>query len=215
MRIYSIKPKFQKFLEGDKRLLVKMGVGPTAINIAALIVSVIAGLVLVCSDKNLWLLLLIPVLAFIRIGFNALDGMVARETKAKNQKFGEVLNEFIDRLSDIAFFLGIAFVSYVNTSWALLTLIAVLLVSYVGIVGKSAGGSRQYVGLMGKADRMFWLSVACILIVITSKTEIMNWFLIFVLFFSIVTVIWRFTAIKKELYENIVVKNKKNVKGKR
>jgi CDP-diacylglycerol--glycerol-3-phosphate 3-phosphatidyltransferase len=201
MRIYSVKPKFQKILEGDKKLLVKMGVGPTAINIAALIVSIFAGLVIFYSDNDLRLLYFIPLLAFVRIAFNALDGMVARETKAKNQKFGEVMNEFVDRLSDCAFFLGLAFVSYVNMSWALLTLIAVLLVSYLGIVGKSAGGSRQYVGLMGKADRMFWLSVACILTAFTYNTAIMNLGLLFIFFFSIVTIIWRFLAIKKELYQ--------------
>jgi len=209
MRIYSIKPKFQKVLEGDKRLLIKLGVGPTAINILALIISIVAGVVLFYSNKDLRLLYLIPVLAFVRIAFNALDGMVARETKAKNQKFGEVLNEFVDRLSDVAFFLGLAFVSYVNTSWALLTLVAVLVVSYVGIVGKAAGGSRQYVGLMGKADRMFWLSVACILTAATYNTAIMNFGLLFILFFSIVTVIWRFWAIKKELYQNTKNKRKR------
>jgi phosphatidylglycerophosphate synthase len=68
------------------------------------------------------------------------------------------------------------------------------------IAGKAAGGSRQYVGLMGKADRMFWLSVACVAILIFGSLEIMNWFLWFVIVFSIITIFMRFLAIKKELY---------------
>jgi len=201
MRIYSIKPKFQKLLEKDRDLLVKFKIGPTIINILALVISIIAGFTLAFSSKNLYFLLFIPLLAFIRTAFNALDGMVARKIKAKNQKFGEVLNEFIDRLSDSAFFIGLAFAAYVNTILCLFALVSVLLVSYLGIVGKAAGGSRQYVGLMGKADRMFWLSVACILITIFSKTEIINWFLWFVIVLSIVTMIKRFLSIKKELYK--------------
>lgn len=202
MRIYSIKPEFQKFLSPVMRLFVKLGIGPTAINILALLFSIAGGLAIYCSSFNLMLLSAVPFIAFIRIALNALDGMVARDTKAKNQEFGEVLNEFIDRLSDIAFFLGIAFVSYANAALALSSLACILLVSYAGIVGKAAGGSRQYTGLMGKADRMFWLSAACIAILIFQnlKSEIINGFLWFVLALSIITILMRFSAIKKELY---------------
>jgi len=201
MRIYSIKPKFQKLLEKDRDLLVRFKIGPTTINILALVVSIIAGFILAFSSINLYLLLFIPLLAFIRTAFNALDGMVARKVKAKNQKFGEVLNEFIDRLSDSVFFIGLAFAGYTNIVLCLFALICVLLVSYLGIVGKAAGGSRQYVGLMGKADRMFWLSVACIFVALLSKTEIINWFLWFVIVLSVITIVQRFLAIKKELYK--------------
>jgi len=200
MRIYSIKPKFQKFLNPVKNIFVKLRVHPTTINILALLISLVGGLLIYYSSKNIWLLAYIPVIAFVRTALNALDGMVARELKVKNQKFGEVLNEFIDRVSDTAFFLGLAFAVYVNAVLALGALACVLLVSYIGIVGKAAGGSRQYVGLMGKADRMFWLSVACVAILIFGNLEIMNWFLWFVIIFSIITIFMRFLAIKKELY---------------
>ena len=200
MRIYSIKPKFQKFLNPVKSIFVRLGVHPTTINILALLISLAGGLLIYYSSFNIWLLAYIPFIAFIRTALNALDGMVAREMKVGNQKFGEVLNEFIDRLSDTAFFLGIAFAAYVNASLAFGALVGVLLVSYIGIVGKAAGGSRQYVGLMGKADRMFWLSVACVAILIFGSLEIMNWFLWFVIVFSIITIFMRFFAIKKELY---------------
>jgi CDP-diacylglycerol--glycerol-3-phosphate 3-phosphatidyltransferase len=209
MRIYSIKPKFQKLLNKDKEVLIKWGVGPTAINILALLVSVVAGLAFYYSNQNIIFLAVIPFLAYIRIAFNALDGMVAREIKAKNQQFGEVLNEFVDRLSDVAFFGGLAFVSFVNPVLVLSALICILLVSYVGIVGKSAGGSRQYVGLMGKADRMFWLSVACVGVLVFQNVAIMTWFLWFVLTLSIITIIQRFGAIKAELYSEKKTKKKR------
>lgn len=200
MQIYKTKPLFQKVLKPIADVFVKFKVHPTYINFAALLVSIIAGVLIYYSSFNLALLLWIPILAFTRIAFNALDGMVARQMKVKNQKFGEVLNEMVDRFSDMAFFLGVAFAIYVNTTLALITFIFVLMVSYTGIVGKSAGGSRQYSAVMGKADRMFWLSVACVAIVIFGNSQIMNWFLWFVLVLSVITIAQRFILIKKELY---------------
>jgi len=155
------------------------------------------------------LLIYIPFIAFIRTAFNALDGLVAREMKVGNEKFGEVLNEFIDRLSDSAFFIGASLAVYSNHTLGFITLVSVLLVSYLGIVGKAAGGSRQYIGLMGKADRMFWLSVACVAILIWKNTEIMNYFFSFIILFSILTMFQRFIAIKKELYVAKKIKKKK------
>ncbi len=201
MKIYSIKPQFQKFLNPVKNAFIKLKISPTTINVLALVISIIGGLIIYYSSFNLKLLWAIPFIAFIRTALNALDGMVARETRAKNQKFGEVLNEFIDRLSDTVLFLGVAFASYVNTVLGLSALVCILLVSYIGIVGKAAGGTRQYVGLMGKADRMFWLSVGCVAVILFSNTEIINWMLWFILFFSLVTIFMRFFAIKRELYK--------------
>jgi len=105
--------------------------------------------------KNLLLLLYIPLIAFVRTALNALDGMVARSLKIKNQQWGEVLNEFCDRLSDVALFLGLTFASYTNHNLGFIVIILILLNSYLSILSKAAGGSRQYGGFMGKADRMF------------------------------------------------------------
>ena len=199
MRIYSIKPKFQKFLSPIKNLFIKYNVHPTIINILALLFSILGGFLIYYSSFNIWLLIYIPFIAFIRTALNALDGLVARELKVKNQEYGEVLNEFIDRLSDVAFFFGIILATYTNILLGSITLVVVLLSSYLGIVSKAAGGKRQYIGLMGKADRMFYLSVAAVLILILKNLEIMNWFLIFVLVLGVITIFQRFFTIKKEL----------------
>ncbi len=199
MKIYSIKPKFQKALSPIKNILVKLKVHPTYINFAALFVSLIAGYIIYLASSNLNLFLWIPILAFVRTALNALDGLVARELKVKNQNWGEVLNEFIDRLSDVVFFMGIAFFSFTNALLVFLALTLILLVSYLGILGKSAGGKRVYAGLMGKADRMFYLSVCSVLIVIFKNPIIINYFLIFIIFLSLITIFQRILIIKREL----------------
>ena len=98
MGIYSIKPKFQKFLKPLENVLIKYKIHPTIINFIALALSIIAGFVLYFADNNIWFLIYIPFMAFARTACNALDGMVARKLKVKNQEFGEVLNEFSDRI---------------------------------------------------------------------------------------------------------------------
>lgn len=200
MGIYSIKPKFQKFLSPIKNLFIRYKVHPTTINILSLIISLSGGISLYLSGKYPLLLIYIPFMAFIRTALNALDGLVARELKIKNQKFGEVLNEITDRFSDVVIFLGLAFVAYVNLSLGLITIILILLNSYLSILSKAAGGSRQYGGLVGKADRMFYLSLASILVLIFKDTNIMNYLLIFLIITTIITFIQRFIATKKEIY---------------
>ena len=108
MGIYSIKPKFQQFLSPLKNLLIKLKISPTSINFLALIISISGALALYYSYLYPLLLIWVPFMAFIRTALNALDGLVARETKAKNQEFGEVLNETLDRISDVIIFLGLS-----------------------------------------------------------------------------------------------------------
>ncbi len=140
-------------------------------------------------------------MAFIRTALNALDGLVARELKIKNQKFGEVLNEFTDRLSDTIIFVAFIFMQNVNIQLASVTLALILLSSYIAVLNKSAGGSRLYLGIIGKADRMLYLSIAALLTLILQNSNIFNYLLILLSLGTIITIIQRFLASKKELYK--------------
>jgi|TARA_Y100000310_G_scaffold101957_1_gene100103 CDP-diacylglycerol--glycerol-3-phosphate 3-phosphatidyltransferase len=199
MNIYSIKPAFQKFLNPLARVLAKKKIHPTNINVWALIVSITGGLALFYAEQNLFLLLYIPVMAFARTALNALDGMIARINKVKHQDYGEVLNELTDRLSDMAIFLGLALTPYTNQTLGMLSVTSILLVSYMGILPKAANAKRQYSGPLGKADRMFYLSIGAILMFIFPATPIMNYFLIFIILGSALTIVNRFIKSKNEL----------------
>ncbi len=203
MGIYSIKPKFQQCLKPIERILVKNKVHPTTINIAALLISISGGLAFFFSNQNPALLLYIPVMAFIRTALNALDGMVARSLKVKNQQWGEVLNEFCDRLSDVAIFLGLAWASasYVNHILGYTIIIVILLNSYLSILSKAAGGSRQYGGFMGKADRMFYVGLMALLIFIFKEWGLVNITLWFIGLGTMLTLGQRYSATRKELYK--------------
>jgi CDP-diacylglycerol---glycerol-3-phosphate 3-phosphatidyltransferase len=201
MGIYSIKPKFQKFLKPVENLFVKWEVHPTIINFLALFLSIAAGFVLFYAEKYPMWLIYIPIMAFVRTALNALDGLVARRLKVKNQNFGEVLNEFLDRLSDAIIFLGLAFASYTNVILGTTVTVLILLNSYLGIVNKAAGGSRIYKGLIGKADRMIYLGIMAVIILIWNNWNFANYTLYFIGIGMIISIIQRLIIVKKELYK--------------
>lgn len=201
MGIYSVKPKFQKLLTPILNLFIKLKIHPTIINIKALLLSIVAGFALYYADKSFYWLILVPIIAFVRTALNALDGLVARKLKVKNQEYGEVLNEFFDRISDVAIFYGLALASYTNLVLGSAVVILILLNSYLSIVSKAAGGKRQYGGIMGKADRMAYLGIAAIIVLFTKNFQIFSYLLIFVGVGMIVTIMQRFMQITKELHK--------------
>lgn len=157
MGIYSIKPAFQRRLTSVRDIAVRQGVSADTLTVTAVVCSMAGGACFAFSSRVGWLLWLVPFLAMGRITLNALDGMVATSTGTA-RPFGEVLNEFSDRVSDTAWFVGLAFATV--PILMLVTLTIVLLVSYLGTSVKAAGGRRVYDGVMGKADRMIVLSLA-------------------------------------------------------
>ncbi len=160
MGLYSIKPAFRQLLRGLLPWLKP--VHPDVLTWAAVACSLGCGVLFSFASRNRWFFLLIPFLFFVRIALNALDGLLAQET-GKARPFGEVLNELTDRLSDAAILLGLAYSPLASAARVLPVLAVVLISSTVGIIGKAVGVGRQYGGVLGKADRMLWLGLACIL----------------------------------------------------
>lgn len=170
MRIYLIKPYFQKLLIPVKNILIASGLGPTSLNIFGVIAALCMGSAIYYSQSNYSVLWLVPLFAFLRIAANALDGMIARDLK-ESSLFGEAMNEFLDRISDVIVFGSFLFLSSVNTVLVALVLVSMLLSSYLGILSKAITGVRLYKGLMCKADRMFYLSLGAIIIYFFQATN--------------------------------------------
>ncbi len=159
MALYDVKPKFRQLLS---RLLPWLEpVHPDVLTWGALACSVASAILLSCAYRHRWLLLVIPLLLFVRIALNALDGLLAQAT-GKARPFGEVLNEATDRLADMTVLFGIAYSPFSSIRWGAPAVAAVLFSSYIGILGKAVGAGRQYGGLFGKADRMLWFGLACL-----------------------------------------------------
>src|SRR5262245_51217950 len=93
--IYQIKPRFQALLRPLVRALAAGGVTANQVTLAAAVLSIAGGAVLAhwAEQRAVWLLL--PVVLFLRMALNAIDGMLAREHGQKSA-LGAYLNELCD-----------------------------------------------------------------------------------------------------------------------
>ena len=164
--IYQLKPRFQALLRPIVGRLAAAGITANQVTLAAMLISLALGLGLFLNAGNSGAFLLLPLWMFLRMAFNAVDGMLAREF-GQQSPLGAYFNELSDVLSDAALYLP--FVAVAPFGWG--SVGAVIFLSAVsemaGALGPMVGAPRQYDGPMGKSDRAFlfgalglWLGVA-------------------------------------------------------
>lgn len=163
--IYQLKPRFQALLRPLATRLADKGVTANTVTLCAAAISVALGLLLYFLPYR-FLFLLLPLWMFVRMAFNAIDGMLAREFGQKSV-LGAYLNELTDVVSDAALYLP--FVMVVPFGWGSVGLVIFLSVvsEMAGALGPMVGAPRAYNGPMGKSDRAFvfgalglWFAVA-------------------------------------------------------
>lgn len=167
--IYQLKPAFQNLLRPLARGLYRLGVTANQITLLALFISLGLALFLYIYTLNhpvSWLLLLFPVWMLIRMAFNALDGMLAREFNQQS-KLGAFYNELSDVISDSALYLCFMAFPFINNELLLLVTFLAILTEYTGVMAPVVGADRCYDGPMGKSDRAFYFSVLALIIVIS------------------------------------------------
>src|SRR5215212_9966896 len=86
---------------------VRLGISPDTISYLSIVAAAIAAMCFWKSSEHRWLLLVAPVLCFLRLWFNMLDGMVA-VAAGKASLRGELVNDLPDRISDVIVFVGVA-----------------------------------------------------------------------------------------------------------
>ena len=107
LSIYALKPRFQALLRPLAAALARAGVTANQVTIAAAVVSVALGAFVAWRAPERWPFLLIPLWMFLRMAFNAIDGMLAREFGQKS-RLGAYLNELTDVVSDAALYVPFA-----------------------------------------------------------------------------------------------------------
>ena len=154
MSIYLLKSRFQNLLCPLVVTLHARGVNANQVTLAACAISVVLGLSLYAFNAPRWVFFLIPLWFFIRMAFNAIDGMLAREFHQQST-LGAYLNELTDVLSDAALYLPFALVTPFSPFWVGVVIVLAGLSEFAGALGATVGGSRHYEGPMGKSDRAF------------------------------------------------------------
>ncbi|TIU32407.1 MAG: CDP-alcohol phosphatidyltransferase family protein, partial [Mesorhizobium sp.] len=74
--LYALKPAFQGRLRPLVNRLAAIGVTANSITILAAAMSIAAGAAIAIWHEWRWLLLLIPLVMFVRMALNAVDGML-------------------------------------------------------------------------------------------------------------------------------------------
>ncbi|NLD14541.1 MAG: CDP-alcohol phosphatidyltransferase family protein [Gammaproteobacteria bacterium] len=170
MSIYALKPAFQGLLRPLVKRLATRGITANQVTLLACGVSLLVG-VLVCvavAMDQLLFLWALPLWFFVRMAFNAIDGMLARE-HGQQSALGGYLNELTDVVSDSALYLPLALVPGV-TPWLVgLVMVLAVISELAGVLGQVHGNGRRYDGPMGKSDRAFAISLTGVLILLVPQ----------------------------------------------
>lgn len=150
--IYQLKSRFQDLLRPLCQKLAVAGITANQVTVAALALSVTEGLAIWIWPGAFWPLLLLSIVLFIRMGLNAIDGMLAREHGQKSN-LGAILNELGDVFSDAALYLPFAALPFMSAELVVLLVVLALIGEMMGVIGVQIGASRRYDGPFGKSDR--------------------------------------------------------------
>lgn len=169
MTIYDLKPKFQALLRPLVQFLAANNVTANQITWLALILSLAYGTLITFFHTQIWLLIFLPLLMFIRMAFNAIDGMLAKEHDMKTDA-GAILNEIADVLSDIALYLPFALIAGMPAMWIVLFTISAVISEFAGVLSWAVKQQRRYDGPMGKSDRAFVMGLLGLLLALGLPT---------------------------------------------
>lgn len=152
--VYQLKSRFQDLLRPLVRRLAAAGVSANAVTLAALALSLATAAWLALAPETRAPYFAYPLLLFLRMALNAMDGMLAREFNQKS-RLGAFLNELGDVLSDAALFLALGFIAGASAPLAALFALLAVTTEMTGVIAQTQGASRRYDGPMGKSDRAF------------------------------------------------------------
>ena len=128
---------------------------PNAVTVSILVPAVLAG---VSLWYGWWALAAVGLVG--RMVLATLDGYVA-ERFDKRTRLGSYLNRLVTEVADAIVLLGLA--GQAQLAWVALVLAATWIVNLEGVLGPAAGGTIQWTGPAGQADRLAILLVASLL----------------------------------------------------
>jgi len=152
--IYEIKPKFQQLLMPIVDWMRKIGMTPNQVTILALLLSIAMGIILSIFHENKWIYILMPIVMFVRMALNAIDGVMAKKYQMKSH-LGLLLNELGDVISDLFLFIPFVLIAEDYGIGIMLFISLSIISEMAGVTVQVIGSSRRYDGPMGKSDRAF------------------------------------------------------------
>ena len=203
-----IKTRSAYLVQATARLLARFGVSPNQVSVSSVIFALIGSYFLsreALGTPSIWPLIGAAACIQLRLLANLLDGLMAVEG-GHQTRTGELFNEFPDRIADVALLatagyaarhgeLGVAF------GWSA----AVLAVgtAYIRAFGARRGQPQDFCGPQAKQQRMFLLTVACLLGTAEKLLHVPGWsifvLLIVIAVGTLLTCIRRTTRLARRL----------------
>ena len=171
--IYDLKPRFQNLLRPLTRRLVRCGVTANHVTLFAMLLSLAVGGWIAWDPEQTLPLLLVPLVLFVRMALNAVDGMIAREHDMTSD-LGTFLNELGDVVSDAGLYLPLALVPGVLPGPVVAAVVLAVIAEMTGIIAVQIGTERRYDGPMGKSDRAF--AFGALYLALGCELEAGDWF---------------------------------------
>ncbi len=135
-------------------------------NLVTLSILVPAALGAVALWRGWWIVLVVAIL--VRMVLATLDGFIA-ERFGRTSRLGGYLNRLVTEIGDAL--LLVALVPRAEPVWVAAALGGAWLVNVLGVLGPLAGGSIQWTGPAGQADRLALFIAAGVL----AQLGIMDW----------------------------------------
>ena len=160
------------------------GISPNVLSALSVVFAAAFAVAYLVSGPFLYLA---PLFVILSAFFDAIDGKVARMRNMASKR-GDLVDHFLDRVSDVLLSAGIGFSVFSHPAYAFLGLEGILLTSYMGTQSQALGVGRDYSGIVGRADRLVLIFVFSILqivvpfsytlysVLLTPSTLILLWF---------------------------------------
>ena len=167
--VYDIKPKFQKLLFPLLTVLRRLGITPNHITVFSILFSFLIGFLFLQATENKIFYLVVALGLLLRMGLNALDGMMANKYNLKSTK-GEILNEIGDVISDIAIYFPLLY--FENLKFEYVVLFIVL--SFVSCKNTNNTTTNEIIAFMiDEKARRYGISRSALLKIFAINGELM------------------------------------------
>ncbi len=196
--IYDLKPRFQNLLRPSVTRLHQRGVTANQVTLFACAISILVGAVVAIFAEHRAVFALLPLWMLLRMGLNAVDGMLAREF-GQQSRLGAYLNEITDLVADAALYLPFACLAGVSGAAVGAVVLLAWLSEYAGVLGLMVGASRRYDGPMGKSDRAFVFGLLGFLLALGIAVE--PWLTAIMAVLAVLLVYTTFNRVKRGLAE--------------
>ena len=196
---FDSKVFFQRLFRPAANFMARAGVTANQVTASTILLSLAAGTTVFSQPEQRWPLIMILSVMFVRLAFNHIDGMLARE-HGMVTPLGGILNELSDVISDIALFLPLAAISGIAPWPVFLAVLFGVITEMAGVVGLAIGAGRREDGPLSKKPRGICFAIIILAIILGEPPGgWMNVLLIALLPLMVLTIINRVTGAIREV----------------